>query len=149
MGRISKLWMMFSAAVMGAALLGAAATAEDGEPPASDRAAIQEVISDQLAAFLREDGTDAFSYASPGIQRMFETPDRFRAMVRRDYAAVYRPQSIAFKELALVDDAFVQKVFLIDPDGMPVVAAYRMERQANGDWKINGVILLRRGGEAT
>ena len=58
----------------------------------SDRNAIRQVIENQLAAFQRDDGSEAFSYASPGIQRRFGTPDNFMAMVRSGYAAVYRPR---------------------------------------------------------
>ncbi len=53
-------------------------------------AAIQSVISKQLDAFRRDDGPGAFSHASPSIQMMFQSHQRFMAMVQRGYAPLYR-----------------------------------------------------------
>jgi len=36
-----------------------------------------------------------------------------------------------------------QRVLLVGPDGVPVVADYLMQRQPDGSWRINGCILER------
>lgn len=101
--------------------------------------AIRGVIERQLQAFQKDDGSEAFSYASPMIQRQFETPEQFMTMVRRGYPSVYRPQSVEFRGVELNDGYAVQEVFLLGPDGRPQLALYFMERQEDGSWKINGV----------
>ena len=108
----------------------------------SDRSAIRQVIENQLAAFQRDDGSEAFSYASPGIQRRFGTPDTFMAMVRNGYAAVYRPREVEIRGLRVEGGTIQQEVLFVGPDGKPVIAVYTMQRQADGSWKINGVYLI-------
>lgn len=110
---------------------------------AADRAAIKGVIESQIAAFRRDDGPAAFAFASPAIKRMFGTPENFMDMVRGGYPQVYRPSSVSFGELLRADDALVQLVEVVGPDGLPVIAVYEMERQPDGTWQINGCSLLR------
>ena len=107
-----------------------------------DRNAIRGVIELQLEAFQRDDGARAFSYASPMIQGMFRTPEIFMDMVRRGYEPVYRPQRYEFQALDGSGANPVQDVFLIGPDGAPVIARYTMERQPDGSWRIHGCVLL-------
>jgi hypothetical protein len=111
--------------------------------PAPDRAAIRQVISDQIAAFRRDDGPGAFAYASPMIQNMFGTPELFMDMVRNGYPPVYRPQRFEFARLVWMDGQLTQLVDIVGPDGIAVTAAYAMELQPNGVWRINGCRLLR------
>ena len=55
---------------------------------AADARAVRSVVSAQLDAFANDDAVRAFSYAAPAIQAMFQTPERFLAMVRRGYPVV-------------------------------------------------------------
>ena len=99
-------------------LLLTAAPAEAQQVAPSDRAAIASVIRDQIAAFKVDDASRAFGYASPGIQAKFGTPEEFLNMVRTGYGQVYRAAEVT-----------------------GVLALYFMERQADGSWKINGVLI--------
>lgn len=109
---------------------------------AADRAAIRQVIGDQIAAFRRDDGPGAFAYASPTIQGMFGTPEIFMDMVRSGYQPVYRPRSVAFADLVYIDGRLTQLVDIVGPDGVPVVAAYGLEQQPDGSWRIGGCQIL-------
>lgn len=112
------------------------------EPPGeADSIAIRAVIDNQIAAFRRDDGEAAFSYAAPMIQRMFGTVDNFMAMVRGGYQPVYRPQNYRFGTIDVVDDLIVQKVHIIGPDGAAATAFYIMEKQPDGTWRIAGCSL--------
>ncbi len=91
---------------------------------AADRAAIKGVIESQIAAFRRDDGPAAFAFAAPAIKRMFGTPENFMDMVRGGYPQVYRPSSVGFGELLRADNALVQLVEIVGPDGLPVIAVY-------------------------
>jgi hypothetical protein len=111
---------------------------------AQSQDAIRSVIERQLDAFQRDDGSEAFSYASPTIQRKFRTPETFMRMVRSGYPQVYRPQAVQFEGLTAQDDGrVVQEVFFVGPDGGGSLALYFMERQPDGSWKIDGVRLTR------
>jgi hypothetical protein len=113
------------------------------EIAAGDRATIRQIITDQIAAFRRDDGPGAFAYASPMIQNMFGTPELFMDMVRNGYPPVYRPQRFEFARLVWMDGQLTQLVDIVGPDGIAVTAAYAMELQPNGVWRINGCRLLR------
>ena len=129
------LLVLFFAAPAGAQTM----PAEIGE---ADRQAIRMVIEEQLGAFQRDDAQAAFARATPGIQAIFKSPERFMDMVRRGYQPVYRPRQVEFRDIIDIDGAPTQRVFIIGPDGAPVMALYPMERQADGTWKIDGCTLI-------
>jgi hypothetical protein len=108
-----------------------------------DRLVIQAVITDQLDAFQRDDWAAAFAQATPDIQARFQTAANFMRMVRGAYQPVYRPRQVEFRDVVDFHGAPAQRVFLIGPDGVPVIALYPMERQPDGGWRINGCYLLR------
>jgi hypothetical protein len=107
----------------------------------SDRAAIASVIREQMAAFKLDDAGRAFGYASPGIQAKFGTPEQFMEMVRMGYGQVYRAAEVTFRDITLEQGVPVQAVEIRGLDGTGVLALYFMERQPDGSWKINGVLI--------
>ena len=125
------------------ALFAAPAWGQASERPDVDGDAIIAVIQGQLNAFQSDQAAKAFSYASPGIQSMFQTPDRFMQMVRTGYSAVYRPQEVQFLDLVVEQGQLAQRVLFVGPDGVPVIAYYFMEQQPDGSWRISGVSLRR------
>ncbi|WP_218578622.1 DUF4864 domain-containing protein [Vineibacter terrae] len=130
-----SLWVLLALSLAGT-------VAQAADPPGEDdRAAIQAVIDSQIAAFRRDDGEAAFSYAAPAIRHMFGTVDNFMAMVRGGYRPVYRPQAYHFGAVAVVDGQIVQKVHIVGPDGGAVTAFYIMEQQPDGSWRIAGCSL--------
>jgi hypothetical protein len=118
------------------------ASAFAGEPTASDRGAIRQVIEGQMSAFRQNDAAGAFNFAAPGIQAMFGTPENFIRMVETGYPPVYRPREVEFRDLVVRDDLIVQKVLVVGPDGRPVMALYTMELQPDGKWRIAGCRLV-------
>lgn len=122
-------------------LLLAVMPARAQEAPAADRAAIEAVIAEQLAAFNRDDGYAAWGYAAPNIQAKFQSVEVFMAMVRGAYASVYRSRAAEFGPLTGSGDHLLQEVVVTGQDGLQVLARYAMARQADGSWKIEGVSL--------
>ncbi|MFB2920530.1 DUF4864 domain-containing protein [Aerosakkonema funiforme] len=108
----------------------------------SDRVTIRCVVESQLQAFQNDDAVTAFSFASPAIQSTFQDPEKFMEMVRNHYQPVYRPRSVIFDDLALVNGDLAQAVLLLDRNGVPIRALYLMENQPDGGWKINGCYLI-------
>jgi uncharacterized protein DUF4864 len=107
----------------------------------SDKAAIAGVIQDQIAAFKVDDASRAFGYASPAIQAKFGTPEEFLNMVRTGYGQVYRAAQVSFRDLVIEQGVPVQPVEIRGMDGTGVLALYFMERQPDGSWRINGVLI--------
>ena len=128
--------------LLAAMLTSAAGRARVEGLSASDGAAIRGVIGRQIEAFRRDDAPGAFDFASPGIQKMFGTPERFLDMVRRTYPAVYRPRSVEYGELSQDNGRIVQQVELTGQDRQPQVALYEMERVGDA-WRIAGCTLVR------
>lgn len=104
----------------------------------ADRSAIQTVISSQLKALETDDSNTAFALAAPEVRKHFGSADTFIAMVREGYPALFRNQSTAFLEAAIVEDDVIQPLRIIQRDGVVVIALFNMERQSNGDWRIYG-----------
>jgi hypothetical protein len=130
-------------------LIAGPARADLEAPNAADAAAIRGVIEAQLKAVQADDGAQAFSYASPAIQSIFKDPDTFMSMVRSGYQSVYRPRQVEFRDLVPVQGRLTQRVLVVGPDGVPVVAQYVMERQPDGSWRIDGCTLERSAEQTT
>lgn len=125
------------------------AVAAQQSPSEAERQEVIAVIQSQLDAFLADDAAGAYRHASPSIQRIFPSADIFMGMVSTGYMPIYRHQRAEFLEFGVVGGALAQRVLLIGPDGVPVIALYFMQRQADGSWRINGVSLLDDGGTST
>jgi len=124
---------------------GLPAAAQQSAMSEDDWIAIRAVINAQIDALLEDDAETAFSYASPALRKLFQTPRQFISMIRQNYAAVYRPRAFTFLPPSIVDDVPVQPVQVLAPDGNVVVALYSMQREGaagSAEWKINGCQLV-------
>lgn len=119
-----------------------AVQAQDASNTTEAQSAIRGVIESQLAAFKRDDGQTAFSFASPTIKQIFGTPERFMAMVKQGYPAVYRPQAVEFLKLHQDGTSLIQEIRFIGPDGKAVIALYSLIQTADGNWLIDGVVMV-------
>lgn len=104
--------------------------------------AFRSIITRQLEAFKRDDGREAFSFASPTIQGMFGTAENFMAMVERGYPPIFRARAYEFLNTVEVDGKTYQRVRITGADGDTVVAQYEMV-EIDGAWRINGCFLTR------
>lgn len=109
--------------------------------PVAAQDAIADVITDQFRDFAADNFVGAFDHASPDIQGMFGSADRFGAMVRQGYPMVWRYNSFRLTERREIAGALWQRVEVIDAEGRAHALDYKMEQGAAG-WKIDGVQLL-------
>jgi len=140
------VWIAVAAAF---AVMPARAAPSTEPVAAADARAVHGVVAAQLDAFAHDDAARAFSYAAPAIQAMFQTPERFVAMVRAGYPVVYRNASATFFVPQRDGEEIVQTVHLGDADGGIWLATYRLERQADGSWRIKGCDVQRASGKTT
>jgi hypothetical protein len=110
-------------------------------PATAQEAPIQDTINGQITAFLADDLTGAFTFASPNIKTIFGSSDNFGLMVQRAYPMVYRPSAVQMGELREVAGALWQRVYVTDAEGRGHALDYQMIETAEG-WKINAVQLL-------
>jgi hypothetical protein len=129
-------------AVLALVCFASAASAKATRMGTGDWRAIQAVISKQMNAFRLDDGEAAFSLASPGVRRVFESADNFMEMVRTEYSPVYRPRTYRFLKPAIFEGEPVQPIEVIALDGAVSIAVFSMERQRNRTWRISGCRLL-------
>jgi len=107
----------------------------------ADARAIRAVIEAQLEAFSADDAQAAFSFASQGIRKTFGTANNFLAMVKASYPVVYRPASVLFLDPEQVADEIMQGVEMSDDTDRLWLALYRMQRQPDNTWRIDGCLL--------
>ena len=127
-------WMAMACLSLGL-LLG---SVEKGDAQDAD---IRSVITEQLMAFQADDFARAFTYASPMIKGIFQSPERFGEMVRNGYPMVWRPADVKFGTIKDQSGRLVQIVYLTDEFGRLFEAQYEMI-QNDGTWEINGVRIV-------
>jgi hypothetical protein len=111
-----------------------------------DAKAVREVIHAQLDAFAADDAEKAFSYAAPSVRKSVASAQYFMAMVRGQYAVVYRPASVAYLQPDLDGKVVVQPVQMSDAEGTSWMVIYTLERQKNKQWRISGCFLKETNG---
>lgn len=102
---------------------------------------IEATIDSQLRAFSADDFETAFTFASPNLQRLFQTPGNFQRMVVQGYPMVWRFRTVDFLELTERSGALWQRVRIVDAQGVTHILDYRMLETPAG-WRINGVQIL-------
>lgn len=132
---------------LGLSLATGAAFAE--EVPAALAVKARAVVQAQLDAFAADDARRAFLLATPGARRHLGSPDNFINMVRKRYAVVYRPASVAFLKPQLIDGVVVLGVQMTDTQGAAWLATYTLERQPDGLFLIEGCELAENEGRYT
>ncbi|MEH6646588.1 DUF4864 domain-containing protein [Sulfitobacter sp.] len=108
---------------------------------------IRNTISQQFEAFKVDDFATAFTFASPGLQQFFQSPENFGRMVTQGYPMVWRPADVTYLELREEGGSFWQRVQITDADGRPHYLEYRMIETPEG-WRISGVQILDAPGAA-
>lgn len=118
-------------------LLTAPAAAQSVAPPDGANAS-RLVIEKQLEAIQRDAWAEAFVFASPNIQSMFKTPERFGDMVRGGYPMVWRPSRVDFLSARRNGEDLFHRLRVVDAAGESFQVLYLM-RRSDGAWRVEGV----------
>jgi hypothetical protein len=108
---------------------------------AAQQTEIEGTISSQLEAFKVDDFAQAFTFATPNLQRLFQTPENFQRMVTQGYPMVWRPGEVRYLELREVAGGLWQKVQITDAKGVTHLLDYKME-ETDAGWRIGAVQIL-------
>jgi len=103
----------------------------------------RKVIEGQIKAFLADDAAAAYSFAAPAIRGKFADKDVFFAMVRKSYEPVYHPANYAFSRSQSIGDGaiVIHELTISGRDGKNWKALYKLSRQPDGTYKIDGVAI--------
>jgi len=103
-----------------------------------DAHAVRAVVEAQLKALAADDAVQAFSHASPAIQKQFQDAQTFAQMVRHAYPMLIRPASISFYRPMANESVVTQPVMFRDGQGRVWRADYLLQRQPDKHWRIEG-----------
>jgi len=103
---------------------------------------IEKVIGQQIEAFQVDDFDAAFKYATPGIQKRFESPEKFALVVVHSYPMVWRPIEVQYLSVEHYSDYSLQKVMITDRNKTLHILVYEMV-PIDQSWRIGGVQIVR------
>ena len=107
----------------------------------AQQAEVEETINSQFDAFRADDFAAALEFATPNLQRFFQTPENFRSMVSNGYPMVQNPAEVRFLDRRADGTRFYQMVQIVDGKGFSHLLGYLME-QTDAGWRIGGVQIL-------
>jgi len=107
-----------------------------------DAKAIQAVVQAQLNAFADDDAAQAFALATTEMQSLIGSADDFLRMIQEEYTPIYRNRRAIFSTPEIIEGYTIQIVRITDQDNHVWVAIYKMQQDADGNWKIDGCQLL-------
>lgn len=124
--------------------VGAKASAKKVIVPLLNKDPAQDIIEQQLKAFRDRDATLAFELTSDKIRTKYDDDEkRYLQMMRYLYRPLYENDSYTFLESAVVGEAHIQKLELIDLDGDATIVIYRIvPGKKDGTWLVDGYTLL-------
>lgn len=102
---------------------------------------IERTIDGQFEAFRADDFATAFTFATPSLQQLFQSPQNFERMVTSGYPMVQNPAEVRYLELRERGGALWQKVQITDEKGFTHLLDYLMEETDMG-WRIGAVQIL-------
>jgi hypothetical protein len=121
------------------ALPGAAASAA----PEGGGMSARTVIQRQLDAFQQGDAEGAFAMASPALRAAYSNSDNFMNSVRSGNTPFFQRRITEFDNFVLNGDAAAQSVVVVDNNSNVWNVLYKLSRQPDGAWMIDGVLLSK------
>ena len=137
-----KRWISAIVLCVGCVTLVGYSSAAAEEVSKMDAKAIHFAVQSQLDAFSNDDAVRAFALATSSTRRQIGTPDRFLQLVKEQYSAIYRHRVAIFSSPEVIEGDTILTVRLTDGDGLVWVALYKMQRETDGKWRIEGCQLF-------
>jgi len=101
------------------------------------------IIQRQLDAFEHNDADSAFSLASPGLKETYSNPHNFMNSVRSGETPFFKRRMVEYHDFVAAGDDAAQSVVLVDDDSNVWTVVYKLARQPDGSWLIDGVVLVK------
>ncbi len=114
----------------------------------SVEAAVRAVVEAQVAALAAGDAEEAFSYATPDIQKRFGSAENFLAMVRLSYSALIKAEVFEVEAVEAQGQHGAVRAHVVGKGGKAFKAIYPLLRQPDGTWRIDGCYLQTTDGQS-
>lgn len=111
----------------------------------ADVRAIHGVIQSQIQALAQDDAVGAFDLASPDAKERLGTPENFLQIIKEHYSPIYRHRLALFSPPENINGNIIQIVRLTTRDSHVWLAVYRMQRDTEGRWRVDGCQLFETG----
>ena len=105
----------------------------------------QALIQRQLEAFQHNDAAGAFALASPGLKETYANPKNFMDSVRSGNTPFFNRRMTEYQDFVAAGDDATQTLVLVDDDSTVWTVVYKLARQPDGSWLIDGVVLAKSG----
>ena len=102
-----------------------------------DLSETENIIKNQIQAFIDKDAEEAFSYAAPIIKLKFGNPDDFMSMVKNYYEPVYNPKQYYFIDAKYFEGSVYHQLQIVSQSNLSYLATYSLVKNDN-EWKISG-----------
>ena len=112
------------------------------------KSAVRAVVEAQVAALAAGDAEEAFSYATPDIQKRFGSAENFLAMVRLSYSPLIKAEVFEVEALEARGEHGAVRAHVVGKDGKAFKAIYPLLRQPDGTWRIDGCYLQTTDGQS-
>jgi hypothetical protein len=101
------------------------------------------VIQRQLDAFQRGDAEGAFALASPALKAAYSNSNNFLESVRSGNTPFFHRRITEYDDFLLNGDDAAQSVVVVDDNSNVWNVVYKLSRQPDGVWMIDGVLLSK------
>ena len=116
---------------------------------AVDARSIQAVVKSHIAALSQDDADQVFESATSATQIEFGSPEDFLQLIKQEYRPIYQSRHAIFASPEVIDGDTIQVVNVTDDSDHVWVALFRMERDTDGRWKIDGCQRIQTSSVAT
>jgi hypothetical protein len=116
---------------------------------AVDARSIQAVVKSHITALSQDDAEQVFESATSATQVEFGSPEDFLQLIKQEYRPIYQSRHAIFASPEVIDGDTIQVVNVTDDSDHVWVALFRMERDTDGRWKIDGCQLIQTSSVAT
>jgi hypothetical protein len=108
---------------------------------------IRGIIESQLKAFRKSDPAAAYKFASENARKKYGAKDFF-IMMRSACTALPDHVSYSFMERKEIGDRALQKIEFLNTDGSGSTGFYKLVKNVDGKWAVDGCLMLESDGQA-
>lgn len=104
---------------------------------------VRSVIESQLKAFRKSDPAGAYKFASENARQKYPGARSFFTMMRSACNALPGHVSYSFMERREVGNKILQKIEFLNTDGSASTGFYRLVKNTDGAWGVDGCLMLQ------
>ncbi len=110
---------------------------------------IESAVRGQIQALAARDAGRAFDHPTPALQGYFADPRTFLQTLAQQVQPMVQAERFAFAGIDRDAVGAVQKVLLTGREGHQWLAEFKVQRQPDGSWRINGCQVEAARGQQT